>query len=91
MYGAPNNLRSQMIANGDGDKKIWGTEFGFPTNGPPGSFVSETVQAQHLTKAYQLFGSYPWAGPLFLWAERDFGTERRRATTSTASRARTSP
>jgi polysaccharide biosynthesis protein PslG len=75
MYGAPNNLRSQMIANGDGNKQIWGTEFGFATNGPPGSYVSETEQAQHLTKAYELFGTYSWAGPLFLWAERDYGTD----------------
>lgn len=75
MYGTSNSLRSTMEANGDGGKKIWGTEFGFATSGPAGSYVSETVQAQHVTTGYALFGSYPWAGPLFLWAERDYGTD----------------
>jgi hypothetical protein len=75
MYGTPTSLRSTMIANGDGDKKIWATEFGVPTNGPSGSFVSEATQAQQITQAYQLFTSYSWAGPLFVWSSRDNGTD----------------
>ena len=74
MYGPSNSLRNTMVANGDGDKKIWATEFGFPTNGPSGSYVSEATQAQMITQAYQLFGSYSWAGPLFVWSSRDAGT-----------------
>ena len=35
-----------MVANGDTDKKIWGTEWGAPTNGPSGSgYVTESTQA----------------------------------------------
>lgn len=75
MYGPSNSLRATMEANGDGDKEIWATEFGFATNGPSGSYVSEAVQAAYVTKAYELFGTYSWAGPLFLWAERDYGTD----------------
>ncbi len=74
MYGTSTSLRSTMVANGDGDKKIWATEFGAPTNGPSGAYVSETTQAQHVTKAYELFGSYSWAGPLFTYSSRDYGT-----------------
>jgi hypothetical protein len=75
MYGTSPSLRSLMVANGDGDKQIWATEFGAPTNGPSGSFVSESDQAAMATKAYQLFASYSWAGPLFWYAPRDLGTD----------------
>ena len=75
MYGTSTSLRSTMIANGDGDKKIWATEFGVPTNGPSGSYLSEGMQAQHLKTAYELFGSYSWAGPLFAYSSRDNGTD----------------
>ena len=69
------SLRSVMTANGDSAKKIWATEWGAPTNGPAGSgFVSEAVQASHLTEAYSLFGSYSWAGPLFVHDFQDDGT-----------------
>jgi len=73
MYGTSPSLRSVMVANGDADKKIWATEYGAPTNGP--GAVSEAAQAQMLTTAYRLFGSYSWAGPLFWFAGRDLGTD----------------
>lgn len=75
MYGGADNLRSLMVANGDGDKKIWATEFGAPTNGPSGGYVSEATQAQHITRAYELFKTYSWAGPLFVWSSRDAGID----------------
>jgi hypothetical protein len=75
MYGTSPSIRSIMVANGDGDKKIWATEYGVPTNGPPGTYVSESTQAQMITTAYQLFGSYDWAGPLFVYVSRDQGTD----------------
>jgi polysaccharide biosynthesis protein PslG len=74
MYGASTSLRTTMVANGDGAKKIWATEFGAATNGPTGSFVSEATQASMLTRAYELFRSYDWAGPLMWYAGRDQGT-----------------
>jgi polysaccharide biosynthesis protein PslG len=71
MYGTSPSLRSVMTDNGDSAKKIWATEFGAPTNGPAGTYVSEADQASMLTKAYQLYRSYDWAGPLFFYQGRD--------------------
>ncbi len=45
MYGNSPSLRSVMGDNGDAGKRIWATEFGAPTDGPPGSYVSEGTQA----------------------------------------------
>jgi hypothetical protein len=74
MDSGASSLRSLMVANGDGAKKIWATEFGAPTDGPTGSFVSPTRQATMLIKAYKLFAGYSWAGPLFFYSGRDLGT-----------------
>ena len=74
MYGTNPSLRSTMIDNGDGAKKIWGTEFGAPTNGPSGSHVSESTQANMITKAYNVWKGYDWSGPLFTYSGRDLGT-----------------
>jgi polysaccharide biosynthesis protein PslG len=70
IYGSKPNIRDTMKAHGDGAKKVWGTEYGPPTAGSPGS-VSEATQAQWVTKAYSLWSSYDWAGPLFWYADRD--------------------
>jgi hypothetical protein len=74
MYGTRRSLRSLMISHGDGGKKIWATEFGAPTNGPAGTFVSKRTQAKMVTRAYRLFASYRWAGPLFFYSSRDLGS-----------------
>jgi hypothetical protein len=77
MYGTSPSLRSVMVAHGDGAKKIWATEFGAPTGGPAGDsgVVSQAQQASMLTRAYQLFSGYSWAGPLFFYQGRDQGTD----------------
>ena len=61
-----------MVANGDGAKKIWATEFGAPTKGP--GAVSEATQAAMITRAYALYRSYAWGGPLFFYQGRDLST-----------------
>jgi hypothetical protein len=73
MYGTHRSLRSVMIAHGDRAKKIWATEFGAPTDGPRGSYVTKSVQSRMVTRAYRLFASYRWAGPLFFYQGRDAG------------------
>jgi polysaccharide biosynthesis protein PslG len=73
MYGTSTSLRSVMVANGDSAKKIWGTEFGTPSSGTSG--VSPAFQAQTVTRAYQLWSSYSWAGPLFFYQGRDDGSD----------------
>jgi hypothetical protein len=77
MMGATSpSERSLMIANGDGAKKIWATEYGAPTNGPAGgNFVSEAAQASLVTQAYQTFATYSWSGPMFWYAGQDYSTD----------------
>lgn len=75
MYGTRPSLRSVMSANGDGAKKIWVTEFGAPTDGPTGTYVSDAEQAKMVTRAYKLFAGYKWAGPLFFYQGRDLGAD----------------
>jgi polysaccharide biosynthesis protein PslG len=69
MYGAKPSIRSLMTANGDGGKRLWGTEFGPPSAGA--AHYSEAHQAQHVADAYRLWRSYDWAGPLFWYSMRD--------------------
>ena len=63
--GAP-SIRSTMDANGDAGKRIWGTEFGAPTNR-----VSAAEQAAQIREAYTVWRSYAWAGVLFAYTLRD--------------------
>jgi hypothetical protein len=76
MTGARTSLRSVMAHNGDANKQVWATEFGAPTGGPSGSYVGEADQAELVTRAFKLFASYDWAGPLFWYAPRDLGVDR---------------
>jgi len=64
------SIRSVMTANGDGAKQVWGTEFGPPTAGSPNA-VSEAGQAAQMTEAYTTWNAYSWAGPLFVYGQRD--------------------
>jgi polysaccharide biosynthesis protein PslG len=69
------SLRSIMVANGDGYKRIWATEFGAPTDGPDSNwYVSEASQSAMVTDALGLYESYSWAGPLFWYTLQDNGT-----------------
>jgi polysaccharide biosynthesis protein PslG len=74
MYGTSPSLRSVMVDNGDGAKRIWATEFGAPTNGPSGSHVTEAEQADMIARAYRRWSDYGWGGPLFAYSGRDLGT-----------------
>ena len=66
-------LRAIMEKYGDGDKKMWLTEFGWSTkNEAPGyeygAVISEELQAQYITRAYEKARQeYPWMGVMFLW------------------------
>lgn len=65
-----------MTAHGDGAKQIWLTSYGAPTNNGGVRSVTESVQAQMVTLAYELVASYSWAGPLFWYTYQDSGTDR---------------
>ncbi len=66
-----------MAANGDGNKRIWATEFGWPTNDgmgvPPSqnyefaANLTEQQQADYIVRAYKWAKSWGHAGVMFLW------------------------
>src|SRR5258708_5123715 len=75
------SLRSIMITYGDGDKKIWMTEYGAPTGGPGTladlngydasqvpDHVTDTLQAKMMYEAITAASNFPWAGPLFWYS-----------------------
>lgn len=62
-------IHREMVANGDGGKKVWLTEFGAPTTG--WRAVSEDDQGDFLVMAYDQAVRWPWAGPLFYYQYRD--------------------
>lgn len=59
-------MRQTMVANGDGDKKIWSTEYGEPTSqggdAQQDAFISDIV-----TKWREL----PYTGPMYVYTTRD--------------------
>jgi spore germination protein YaaH len=68
------DYRRVMVENGDGDKTIWPTEFGWPvwrfTGDARFVFAQENSpdeQAQFTVKAYQLGREWGWVGTMFLW------------------------
>jgi len=63
-----------MVANGDGNKTIWPTEFGWPvwrfTGDDRFVFAKENSidrQAQYTVLAYQMGKQWGWVGTMFLW------------------------
>jgi polysaccharide biosynthesis protein PslG len=66
------DLRKVMEDAGEGQTKMWLTEFGWTTANQAkgyeyGTFVSDQQQAQYLTRAFALGKSYPWMGVMFVW------------------------
>jgi hypothetical protein len=67
-------VRQLMINNGDGNKQIWATEFGAPTNGVAGDgHVDENNQAAMMVDAMKNWVTNSFAGPLFPYEFRDTG------------------
>ncbi|WP_051574708.1 tandem-95 repeat protein [Mycobacterium sp. URHB0044] len=64
-YDSPLNqakrIYALMVANGDGNKKIWATEYGQPS-----SVVSEANQASFTGDFLRTWRDLPFAGPAFL-------------------------
>ncbi|HEX8344289.1 MAG TPA: hypothetical protein VF657_06030, partial [Actinoplanes sp.] len=58
-------IRELMIANGDGDKRLWGTEVGVPTGGSPS--VGEQVQATMVAQLHELWSTIGGQGPLMYY------------------------
>ena len=69
--------RTIMVINGDGNKRVWPTEFGWSSfhglGAPPPSdyqyanYNTEEDQASYIVRAYQMAKAWGWVGPMFLW------------------------
>ncbi|MGV0853358.1 Ig-like domain-containing protein [Mycolicibacterium phlei] len=55
-----------MVANGDGNKKIWATEYGQPSH-----LVSEESQADYIADFLRTWRNQSWAGPAFIQTIKD--------------------
>lgn len=58
-----------MVANGDGNKLIWSTEYGTPT-----SVVSESTQAAIIQDYLNSWSQFSYAGPSFIYTTRDINS-----------------
>ncbi len=71
-YNAP-TLYQVMVDHGDGDKLIWGTEFGAPT-GYAANAVTPEAQRDMLVAGYRDWAHWKFTGPLFWYSWRDTAT-----------------
>jgi hypothetical protein len=62
-------LHAVMVAHGDTAKKIWGTEFGYPTSGA--TAVSRETIRDYLVQGVFMWRALSYTGPLFLYSYRD--------------------
>jgi len=63
------SIRNLMIANGDGDRQLWATEYGLPT-----SSVSQAQQAAYIHDFVVSWQQVDGAGPIFIYTTRDSET-----------------
>lgn len=65
--------RNVMVANGDVNKRLWPTEFGWGSSSTPfpgyeyQAYITESMQAQYIVRAYLLMREWGWVGVPFLW------------------------
>jgi polysaccharide biosynthesis protein PslG len=70
------DVRQVMTANGDGNKKIWATEYG-----QPASSGGEAKENEYIADILLKWQELPYVGPMFIYTTRD------RATGSTSSQS----
>jgi polysaccharide biosynthesis protein PslG len=68
-------LHRIMTELGDGGKRIWATEIGWPT-GTAANAVSEATQADRLVEAIRAWQRYEFSGRIFVYQFRDLGPDR---------------
>ncbi|WP_149371694.1 hypothetical protein [Mycolicibacterium sp. P9-64] len=59
-------MRNTMVANGDGDRKIWSTEYGEPS-----SLGGDAQQNAFVTDMLTKWRELPYTGPVFIYTTRD--------------------
>jgi hypothetical protein len=71
--GTMEGYRAALVANGDGNKLLWPTEFGWAVSSTPQTnyeYAADNTraeQAQWIGEAYQQAKQWGWVGPMFLW------------------------
>jgi hypothetical protein len=71
--GTMEGYRNVMVANGDANKRLWPTEFGWAVSDTPQTgyeYAADNTreeQAQWIVEAYQQAKGWGWVGPMFLW------------------------
>jgi hypothetical protein len=63
-------VRASMVANGDSEKKIWATEFGWSVTSQTDG-VSPAKQAEYLTEAFEYVEKFGWMKAMFWYTARD--------------------
>jgi hypothetical protein len=73
--GALNQLeqiRQVMVDNGDGDLKVWATEYGLPTSQiSTGDVITEEHQAAFIEDFLRTWQTVDGTGPVFIYSTRD--------------------
>lgn len=65
--------REVMVANGDVNKRLWPTEFGWGSTPTPfpgyeyEAYITEGMQAQYIVRAFLMMREWGWVGVPFLW------------------------
>lgn len=68
-------IRNLMIAKGDGDLKVWITEYGQPTNTVSQNItLTEQQQAAYIEDLLRRWQTIDGAGPVFIYQTRDSAT-----------------
>jgi VCBS repeat-containing protein len=62
-----NAIHDVMVANGDGNKKIWATEYGEPS-----SLGGDAVQAAYIDDFLRTWRNLDYAGPAYIHTVRDY-------------------
>ena len=69
-------MRALMIAKGDGDLKVWITEYGQPTNTVfQNTTLTEQQQADYIEDLLRTWQNIDGAGPVFIYQTRDTGVD----------------
>lgn len=63
------DMRREMVIRGDGDKQVWATEFGSPTDEAAG--ITESRQAELMVSFIDEWNQLPFAGPMYVHEIRD--------------------
>ncbi|MFI5935089.1 hypothetical protein [Actinoplanes sp. NPDC051494] len=65
-------VRAVMVKRGDSAKKIWGTEFGYPTEGTEMTIKPNATQIRdHLEEGIRTWRALDFTGPLFVYSFQD--------------------